>query len=44
MAAEEIVEEVAEGFDAAPEHACESCYILMVQLVPAELPCDPGEF
>ena len=44
MAAEETVEEVSEGFDTAPGHECEPCYTLMVQLVPAELPCDPGEF
>ena len=44
VAAEEVVEEVVEGFDTAPGHACEPCYTPRVQLVPAELPCDPGEF
>ena len=44
VAAEETVEEVPEGFDTAPGNECEPCYTLMVQLVPAELSCDPGEF
>ena len=44
VAAGEAVEEVSEGFDTAPGHACEPCYTPRVQLVPAELPCDPGEF
>ena len=43
MAAEEIVEEVAEGFDTAPGHECEPCYTQKVQLVPSELPFDPEE-
>ena len=43
VAVEETVEEVSEGFDTVPGHACDSCCNLMVQLVPAELPCDPRE-